>query len=136
MAARVQGKHQPLQWNIGGVQRWTGCLGSSPGEGIVDRIEVGAAMVIDHPFGVPRGAGGVVEGKWPATRPPAASRVRPRPQGDEPLVVELADQLPFPVEGSSMAITKGWLSMRERLSHHGAELPGPPAPPCSGRAGR
>src|SRR6185369_16058704 len=24
-AATVQGKHQPLQWNIGSVQRYTGC---------------------------------------------------------------------------------------------------------------
>ena len=28
-------------------------LGQLPGEGIVDRIEVGAAMVIDHPLGFP-----------------------------------------------------------------------------------
>src|SRR5574343_1302848 len=28
-AATVQGKHQPLQWNMGSVHRYTACLGMS-----------------------------------------------------------------------------------------------------------
>ncbi len=99
-------------------------LGQLPGEHVVDRIEVGTAMVIDHPLGVACGAGGVVEGdRLPLIlRQPA--ELIPIALGKKPLIVELADQLPLLIEG----IVDGdqqrlVLDKCQRLLHQGAKLP-------------
>ena len=101
-----------------------GVLGQLPGEHVVDGIEMGAAMVIDHPLGVARGTRGVVErNRLPLVRRQPAWLLL-IPCGDESLVGQLADQFPLQigwiVDGDHQRLA---VDERERLAHHGAKLP-------------
>ncbi len=114
-----------------------GVLGQLPGEHVVDRIEVGAAMVIDHPLGVARGARGVVQGnRLPLVRRQPAGLVAVAP-GNKALVGRARPPAPPPDRGDRRWRSPEAGSQCERAPcAPGHQTPCPPAPPCSGHAGR
>ena len=52
-AATVHGKHQPLQWNIGGVPGMHGMLAEIAGQNIADGVEIRAAVMGHDALGLP-----------------------------------------------------------------------------------
>ena len=99
-------------------------FGQLPGEHIVDGVEVGTTMVINHPLGVAGGAGGVVKGdSLPLILRQPAGLIAVT-SGNKGLIVEVTDKRPLPVEG----IVDGddqrlALQQIQRLAHHGTKLP-------------
>ena len=52
-AVMVQGKHQPLQWNMGSVHRYTGWCGSAQVMMLPMRVQISAPMMVDDALGLP-----------------------------------------------------------------------------------
>ena len=74
-AVTAQLKHQPLQWNIGSVQRNTESRSTRHVQRHRQRLQIGAAVVIHHALRTRRRAAGVVDREQArARRRPAAKR--------------------------------------------------------------
>ena len=52
-AVTAQVKHQPLQWNIGSVHRYASPPASSASITSAERVQVRAAVRVDHALGRP-----------------------------------------------------------------------------------
>ena len=52
-AATVQGKHQPLQWNMGSVHRYTLCLGMSHSSTLLTALVCAPRWWYTTPLGLP-----------------------------------------------------------------------------------
>ncbi len=52
-AATVQGKHQPLQWNMGRVHKYTACLGMSHSSTLLMALMAAPRWWYTTPLGLP-----------------------------------------------------------------------------------